>query len=47
MLLIGLLLVASIVALCLLNSDKSEKAMKDYYNLECKQNVKSKYKFCC
>jgi hypothetical protein len=47
MLLIGALLLVVIATTSLIGNDNSEKVMRDFCKVECKQNIKGKYKFCC
>lgn len=47
MLLIGILLTAAIAGMSYFGSDTREKVMNEFCNIECKQNIQSKYKFCC
>lgn len=47
MLLMGLLIIAGIAVMGMLSSDNREKVMDDFCKVECKQNIRGKYKFCC
>jgi hypothetical protein len=47
MLFIVILIVLLIGVICLLDGNNKEKVMDDYCRLECIQDVKSKYKYCC
>ncbi len=47
MILIGFLLVAAIAESALLTGDRKAKVMKEYCELECKQDIVKKHKFCC
>jgi len=47
MLFIGVLLIADIAVMSLLDRNNGEKVMNDYCKLECKQNIQNKHKFCC
>ena len=47
MLIILLFLIIPAILLFILDSNNKEKVMDEFCRLECKQNIKSKYKFCC
>ncbi|AFQ44895.1 hypothetical protein Desmer_3008 [Desulfosporosinus meridiei DSM 13257] len=42
-----ILFIAASAIMELLGTDKREKVMNDFCNMECKQSIKKKYKFCC
>lgn len=48
--LIGLLIFAFVLGIKLINllgTNDMQRVMKDFCKIECKQSIKSKYKFCC
>lgn len=47
MIIIGILFIVIVFAMIKLQSDNSEKVMKEFCDLECKKNINNKYKFCC
>jgi hypothetical protein len=47
MILIILIVVALCALWCYVDKYDESKAMKEFCELECRQNVKSKYHFCC
>lgn len=42
-----ILFIVAIAIMELLSTDNREKVMNDFCNMECKQSIKKKYKFCC
>jgi hypothetical protein len=47
MILLLIVLITTGVIWSFLGSQGEDRTMKEFCELECRQNIKSKYKFCC
>jgi hypothetical protein len=45
--LIGGLVIAVIFLYCIGSENDREKVLSDFCEIECKKNIKNKYRFCC